>query len=70
MPTIGIVRYSLLALVPFWPFPDDSRPERASDRRARWVAIAVLVALALAGQYWWVADVFTIDQSPLLQSYP
>ncbi len=70
LPTIGIARYALLALVPFWPFPDDSRPERPADRRARWAAFAVLVALALAGQYWWVSNVFTINGSPLEQSYP
>jgi len=70
LPTIGIARYALLALVPFWPFPDDSGPERTSERRARWAAFAVLVALALAGQYWWVSNVFTIDGSPLEQSYP
>lgn len=70
MPTIGIARYLVLALVPFCPFPVESETESVVDRRARWVAFGVLTALFLAGQYWWVSHVFVIDESPLLQSYP
>jgi hypothetical protein len=57
-------------LVPFWPFPDDTNPEQPKDLWARRAALATLVVMSLAAQYWWVSTVFVIDESPLLQSYP
>jgi hypothetical protein len=70
IPSIGIARYALLMLVPFWPFPDDTNPEQPKDLWARRAALATLVVMSLAAQYWWVSTVFVIDESPLLQSYP
>lgn len=70
MPTIGIARYLVLAVVPFWPFPPEPATESVIDRRARWLAFGVLTALFIAGQFWWISHVFVIDESPLLQSYP
>jgi hypothetical protein len=70
VPAIGIARYLLLMIVPFWPFVDDTQPERSQDRVARWAALVTLLILALAAQWWWVSTVFTFDGPPNLQDFP
>ena len=70
VPAIGMARYLLLLLVPFWPMVDDSRPESGPDRIARRIALGALLCLALAAQWWWVANVFTFDGPPNLQNFP
>jgi hypothetical protein len=57
-------------IVPFWPFVDDTQPERSQDRVARWAALVTLLILALAAQWWWVSTVFTFDGPPNLQDFP
>ncbi len=70
VPAIGVARYLLLLVVPFWPMVDDTRPETGPDRLARRIALGTLLVLALAGQWWWVSNVFTFDGPPNLQNFP
>jgi hypothetical protein len=51
-PTPSIIRYAMLAIVPWWPFPDVGRTVTATRDR---FALAMLVgALGLLSQYVWV----------------
>jgi hypothetical protein len=61
-PLAGIIRYALLAVIPFWPGP--RAPAAAPlDRGTRLLAIAAVVALGTAGQWWWVRHVFVATPS-------
>jgi hypothetical protein len=71
-PTFSVLRYLLLALVPWWPFPELG--ERANERRVRrlfrWSVLALIVSAGFVAQYFWVTRVFTLDIGPAHQSFP
>lgn len=65
-PTTSIVRYAMLAIVPWWPVPEVGRA--VTSVRGR-LALAVAVAcLGLAGQLVWTHWFFVL--SPAWRSYP
>jgi hypothetical protein len=71
-PTNSVMRYLMLALVPWWPLPAATVGEDQSDTRKllRWGLLALILSLELVLQYYWVLTVFTIDVSPAMQGFP
>lgn len=71
-PTPSIFRYLLLALVPWWPFPEAGADDRESmpARILRWTLLVILVAAGFIAQYFWITEVFTVDQGPEHQTFP
>jgi hypothetical protein len=71
-PTLAVFRYLLLAVVPWWPFPEAGAGpnQRRIDALMRWTLLCVLVALGLFLQYHWVASAFVIDSVPIRQPHP
>ena len=68
-PSAGILRYVLLAVFPLAPFLEVSNDDgdRTAARRA---LTAALVCTGLVGQYFWVTEIFTIDEAPVGQLFP
>jgi hypothetical protein len=66
MTTTSIVRYAMLAIVPWWPFPDLGRTV-SSDRRRFGLALAV-ACVGVVGQVLWMRWFFVL--SPSWRSYP
>jgi hypothetical protein len=56
-PTLSIVRYSMLAVVPYWPFPEAGRTTSA---RARVLQVALIVGVGVPLQYLWVRFAFGV----------
>jgi hypothetical protein len=51
-PTSSIVRYSMLTVVPAWPFPVE--PRTALSRRAKRAVVVAIVAVGVPLQYLWL----------------
>lgn len=70
-PNSSILRYALLALVPFWLLPNPRGvPVSRRDARIRWVVLGVLLLVGVLAQQWWLSTVFTVRSDPALQLYP
>ncbi len=64
----SVLRYALLTLVPLGGFGPMS-PTLSSRRTRYWLLVAV-VAVELALQYWWVANVLVVEDSPVRSRFP
>ncbi|HEX6877614.1 MAG TPA: hypothetical protein VF165_18295, partial [Nocardioidaceae bacterium] len=71
-PTMSVVRYLMLAMVPWWPFPEagEQHDEPGRPGLVHWLILACALALELVLQYAWVTRVFTIDVGPDYQGFP
>ncbi len=69
-PSIGIVRYALLAVFPLAPFLEPAPPMTTPQRVARLAWTTLFVLAGFIGQYFWVTRVFTIDVAPTGQIFP
>ena len=65
-PTSSIIRYAMLAIVPWWPFPDVGQHVRSTGQR---LALAAFVGVVgLLSQYLWLRWFYVLDPSSL--SFP
>jgi hypothetical protein len=60
-PTASVIRFSTLALAPWWPAPELSRGVRSTAGRVALVALVVGVGVLL--QWWWLRSYFVIQPS-------
>ncbi len=65
-PTTSIFRYALLAVVPWWPFPEIGA--RVTARRERVALVVLVTALGILSQLAWMRWYFVIG--PAAISYP
>ena len=65
-PTTSIVRYALLAVVPWWPFPEIGR--QVTSRRDRVALVALVTLLGIAFQLVWLRWFWLIGPDTL--SFP
>jgi hypothetical protein len=70
-PTASTYRYLLLAIIPFWPFPEPSETRSPrSELVAKTTLLVLFVAVGLYLQYFWVTGIFTVDTAPDEQPFP
>lgn len=70
-PSAGILRYILLAIFPLSPLLE---PRTTSGSRAdsvmQWLVPVAFAVAGIVGQYYWVMEIFTIDEAPSVQPFP
>jgi hypothetical protein len=64
--TSSVFRYAMLAVVPWWPFPEAGR--HLASRRARWGLVLVVATLGFCSQLLWLRWYFVIG--PRSFTYP
>lgn len=71
-PTFSVLRYSMIALVPWWQLPQagERSDEHQGGRLVRWIILAMLIGFGLVCQFFWVTEVFTVDGDPARQGFP
>jgi hypothetical protein len=57
--TASVIRFSMLLGAPWWPAPEWSR--RLTSTTARIVLVALVLAVGLTLQWWWLRTYFVID---------
>ena len=62
-PTTSIFRYSMLSVVPWWPFPEVGDAIRS--RRDRWALVLLVSMLGLAAQVAWMRWFFVVGPHAL-----
>ncbi|MDR7253779.1 hypothetical protein J2X46_002769 [Nocardioides sp. BE266] len=70
-PSMGIVRYLLLAIFPLSPLLEPSTPATSrAGAAARWVLPVLLAVAGVVGQYYWITYVFMVDGTSSFQAFP
>ena len=60
-PTTSVTRYALLAIVPWWPFPEIG--QQVTARRDRWALVALVTLLGIGAQLVWLRWFWVIGPS-------
>ena len=60
-PTTSVIRYALLAIVPWWPFPEIG--QQVTARRDRLALVALVTLLGIGSQLVWLRWFWVIGPS-------